>query len=147
MLALAIRRALAHTCVPIVAVRYEFPGRLLAVVSARASLNLVMSFDILEKAINEISDKDWSWWPFLWLRPAQDARMSLPRLAAISLLYGVPFSALVMLALRHIQPFAAQQLFVAAIVFPMMFLLLGSTVVGPMWNRRAERMRIDGRRE
>ena len=100
-----------------------------------------MSFDILEKAINEISDKDWSWWPFLWLRPEKHARMSLRRVTAISLLYGVPFSGLMLLALRRIQGIAAQQQFVAAIVFPMMFLLLGSTVIGPMWNRRAERER------
>ena len=106
-----------------------------------------MSFDILEKAINEISDKDWSWWPFLWLRPAQDARMSLKRVTAISLLYGVPFSGLMMLALRRIDGVAAQQQLVAAIVFPMMFLLVGSTVIGPMWNRRAERLRVRVRSE
>ena len=100
-----------------------------------------MSFDILEKAINEISDKDWSWWPFLWLRPEKHARMSLLRVTALSLLYGVPFSGMMMLALRHIEGVVAQQQFVAAVVFPIMFLLLGSTVIGPMWNRRAERER------
>ena len=32
-----------------------------------------MSLDELEEAVNEITDKDWSWWPFLWLRPAKQA--------------------------------------------------------------------------
>lgn len=99
-----------------------------------------MSLDVFEKAINEISDKDWSWYPFLWLRPEQHAKITLARVVAIAVLYGLPMSGVMCLALRHLAPASPQQLFAAAVTFPLMFLFLGSVVVGPMWNRRAVRV-------
>ena len=117
---------------------------MLALAALSRSYKRRMSFDILEKAINEISDKDWSWWPFLWLRPEKHDRFSLRRVVAIAILYGLPCSGLVCLLLRRLAPhapYATQALFAAALVFPLMFLFIGSVVVGPMWNRRAARIR------
>lgn len=99
-----------------------------------------MSLDVFEKAINEISDKDWSWFPFLWLRPEQHTKITLTRVVSIAVLYGLPMSGVMCLALRQLAPATSQQLFAAAITFPLMFLFLGSVVVGPMWNRRASRL-------
>ncbi|MDB4946702.1 MAG: hypothetical protein JWP97_6236 [Labilithrix sp.] len=99
-----------------------------------------MIVDNLEKAINEISDKDWNWWPFLWLRPDPGSRLSLGRLSVVAVLYGLPISMVVGLLTRRFgSPPAAFPLVLAG--FPMLLLFVGSVIVAPMWNRRAERLR------
>ncbi len=101
-----------------------------------------MSIDVLEKAINEVSDKDWSWWPFLWLRPEKHAQLSLVRVAAISVLYGAPCGGLTSIALALLAPEARAHAAVFAVAFPMMLFFVASVFVSPMWNRRAERLRV-----
>jgi hypothetical protein len=106
-------------------------------------LHWLMPTNPLEDAVNELSDKDWSWWPFLWMRPEKHAPLSLPRVSVLALLYGVPSSLLLALvASRQPEhaPTAAESTFAFA-VFPLLFLFIGSVVVAPMWNRRAERLR------
>ena len=103
----------------------------------------------LEEAVNELTDKDWSWWPFLWLRPEKHAPLSLARVASLSLLYGVPASVLMALVANlHPEhaPSMAESVFAIA-VFPLLFLFIGSVLVAPMWNRRAERMRGNASRQ
>ncbi len=100
-----------------------------------------MSLELLEKVVNEVSDKDLSWWPFLWLRPEKDADFSLKRLVSFALLYGLPSGALfsLVIAFGHPEARSAAPMLVGA--FPLLLLFFGSVVVGPMWNRRAERLR------
>ena len=96
--------------------------------------------DQLEAAVNEVSDKDWSWWPFLWLRPAKEAHLSLGRIASISVLYGLPASVLSELAIKLQYAGSVPELVGIGLFFPMAFLFFGSVVVAPMWNRRAGRL-------
>ncbi len=93
----------------------------------------------LERAVNEVSDKDWNWWPFLWLRPAQHERLSLRRLASMAVLYGLPLGGVLALALGRTEA-RAQAPFVLALV-PLFMFFLASVIIGPMWNRRAARLR------
>ena len=94
--------------------------------------------ETLEKAINEVTDKDWSWWPFLWLRPDPHERLTLPRLAVVALLFGLPCGVLVATALSVAGQNAHSTFVVAA--FPMLLFFVATALVGPMWNRRAERL-------
>ena len=99
-----------------------------------------MSIDRLEEVVNEVSDRDWSWWPFLWLRPKQDAHLSLGRMMSLSVLYGVPSSILMGFGITlQRTPSMAELMFTGA-AFPLLFLFTGSVVVAPMWNRRADRL-------
>lgn len=100
-----------------------------------------MNFDQLEHAINTMSDKDWSWWPFLWLRPEPHARFSMRRLAAVSVLYGLPVGLLSALLIYRFAPEAHAAIPMVVAAFPLLFLFVGSVVVAPMWNRRAVRLR------
>ena len=97
--------------------------------------------DRLEDVINDVSDRDWSWWPFLWLRPEKTAHLSLTRILSLSVLYGVPASVLMGLAVHVLRAPSTPELLFTAFAFPMLFLLTGSAVVAPMWNRRADRLR------
>ena len=98
-------------------------------------------FDVLEEAVNEVSDRDGSWWPFLWMRPEKHARLALRRLVSLALLNGLPAGGLLALSLSMVDPDArgSAPFFVA--VFPLLLLFVGSVVVAPMWNRRAARLR------
>ena len=44
--------------------------------------------DKLEKLMNWLSDMDWSWWPFLFLRPRKDEVMTNLIVLKISLCSG-----------------------------------------------------------
>src|SRR5262245_46931774 len=114
--------------------------------AARDSFRGRMSLDVFERAINEITDKDWSWWPFVWLRPHKHMDLSLLRLGSIALLYGLPCSGVLAIAVALAQPEARAGVPMIVVGFPLLFLLLGTLVVGPMWNRRAARLRARIRR-
>lgn len=45
--------------------------------------------DEVERFLNWLSDKDAEWWPFLFMRPDRDQRMSNLRVLALAILYGV----------------------------------------------------------
>jgi hypothetical protein len=100
-----------------------------------------MDLEQLEEAVNEVSDKDWCWWPFLWLRPEKHAVFSLARIVSLSALYGVPLSLLMVLGLFLFGAPSDQELVLTSASFPLQFLFIGSLVVAPMWNRRANRLR------
>jgi len=96
--------------------------------------------DLFERAINEISDKDWSWWPFLWLRPQKHEPIALRRLIAMALLYGVPCAGLLCLSVSMVQPHMQRAATMIGLCAQMFFLFMTSAIIGPMWNRRAERL-------
>lgn len=100
--------------------------------------------DKLEAAVNDLSDKDWSWWPFLWLRPEKHHRLPLTRIALLSLLYGAPLAVLLEVGIKAQYAASTTELVATAGFFPLMLLVAGSFVVAPMWNRRAQRLRARG---
>jgi hypothetical protein len=100
-----------------------------------------MSIEAFEEGINEISDQDRNWWPFLWLRPTKDRELTLARLVLIAVLYGLPVGALGGLGMTLARPEMREGALVVAFAFPLTCLLFATTVVGPMWNRRAQRLR------
>ena len=104
-----------------------------------------VSLDHFEEAVNEISDRESSWWPFLWLRPAKHAELSLTRIALLSVLYGLPCSALMSVVLSVCRPSVPSEIVTTAFAFPLLFLFCGSVIVAPMWNRRAARVRARAR--
>lgn len=97
--------------------------------------------DKLETAVNDLSDSNWSWWPFLWLRPEKHDRLPLTRVALLSLLYGVPLAALLEIGIKAQYAPSTTELVATAAFFPSFLLVAGSFVVAPMWNRRAQRLR------
>lgn len=49
----------------------------------------------IEDIANYLTDMDWGWWPFSFLRPAKNVEMTAGRVFKISLYYG-PFTGLLM---------------------------------------------------
>lgn len=100
--------------------------------------------DKLEAAVNDVSDNNWSWWPFLWLRPEKHDRLPLTRVALLSVLYGVPLTVLLEVGIKAQYKASITELVATALVFPLLLLVSGSAIVAPMWNRRAVRLRARG---
>lgn len=97
--------------------------------------------DNLEAAVNDLSDNDWSWGPFLGLRPGKHERLPFTRVALLSAFYGIPLAALLELGIKAQYAASTTELVATAAFFPLLSLVVGSVVVAPMWNRRAERLR------
>lgn len=100
-----------------------------------------MSLDAFEEAVNEISDTDWTWWPWLWLRPKKAEPLTLARVVAMAILYGAPLSGISAICLGCVSAEARAYAPFAMLGYPLAFLFLGSVIMAPMWNRRAERER------
>lgn len=100
-----------------------------------------MPLDAFERTINAVSDNDSGWWPFLWLRPHRHVPLSLSRLAMMSVLYGAPVGTLLSLGFATYYPSEKVMAPLLAIAFPVLLLLVTTALIGPMWNRRAQRLR------
>jgi hypothetical protein len=100
-----------------------------------------MSIDVLEAVVNHITDKDGTWWPFVWLRPAKHTKLSLARLASIAFLFGLPFGVLLAIIVSLAFPHARSVGPSLAGGFPLFFFFVSTVLIGPMWNRRAKRLR------
>lgn len=102
--------------------------------------------DELERLANHVNDTDHEWWPFLFLRPDRDERMSSARVALLAALYGVFIGVLVNVGLRLTQ---GGQVGCSPLVFPaatsLGFFAIFRLTFAASWNRRAERLARGGR--
>jgi hypothetical protein len=98
--------------------------------------------DELEQMLNWVSDQDRQWWPFVFLRPEPQKRMSSLRVGAFSLLLGVFFGMLANIAVAlTASPFATRP---DPAVFPLgtalAFFVFFRLTFAYSWNRRAARL-------
>lgn len=99
-----------------------------------------MQHDSFEDAVNDLSDRDSNWWPFLWLRPEKHEELTLLRLIALSILYGLPCGALLGTIARVVGEASTTASIATVVAFPLVCLFAGTVVIAPMWNRRAARL-------
>ncbi len=93
----------------------------------------------LENLANWLNDRDDEWWPFLFMRPAPEERMSSLRVLGLAALYGAPAGALMdawtaLAGRAHLHP-ALVPLIATAALFVVFRLTLACA-----WNRRAARL-------
>lgn len=97
-----------------------------------------------DDAVNELSDQDWAWWPFLWVRPEKHARMSMVRVATMAILFGVPSGALASIVFAVAMRSTWTTVPTGMLCFPLTLFLFGYLVVARAWNRRS--LRVAARR-
>lgn len=101
------------------------------------------TLDKVERFMNDLTDKDFGWYPFVFLRPQPHEFMDTKFLAKISLYYG-PLTGIVMylgvfLGAGDI-PFNLLAALICIIAgIPIFFITYRFTFAIP-WNRRAERL-------
>jgi hypothetical protein len=107
-------------------------------------------FDHVEAMLNWVSDQDLQWWPFLFLRPAQDERLGTRRVAAVSALFGLFFGMLtnVVIVLTNSRAAAGLSVFAlpAWLTLPIatsvLFFAFFRLTFAASWNRRARRLTL-----
>jgi hypothetical protein len=99
--------------------------------------------DELEQMLNWVSDQDRQWWPFVFLRPDPEERMSSRRVAVLSLLLGIFFGMLANVAVALTASPAVPR--PSGFFFPLFtalgFFVFFRATFAYSWNRRAERLR------
>lgn len=97
----------------------------------------------IEKIMNAISDVDWTWWPFLFLRPAKDQFIDNSRLIKISIAFGsitgvLLFFIIFLYKLRNPSGFNfALSIFITWVLFFAAF----KFTFAHFWNLRAGRLK------
>ena len=99
-----------------------------------------MPLDTIERKVNAVADNDASWWPFLWLRPHKHVAFSLERLCMLSLLSGAPAGLFLSVVFAWLFPGHREKAALVALAFPTLLLFAATAIIGPMWNRRANRL-------
>ncbi len=103
-----------------------------------------MNGDGLEQFANYLTDMDREWWPFLFLRPQPEERMSSLRVAALAALYGVLAGLFVNVVLvasgRSNDSFNP---FLFPVGATLGFFVVYRFTFAYFWNRRAARLRRD----
>lgn len=94
--------------------------------------------DSFEQALNWVSDRDVEWWPFVFMRPQVNERMTSSLVATLAVLYGGMIGAMANLAMALLGHR------VGLLLIPV-GLMLGFFAVFRLsfawaWNRRAARL-------
>ncbi|HVR20214.1 MAG TPA: hypothetical protein VMS65_10975, partial [Polyangiaceae bacterium] len=103
--------------------------------------------DEIEGMLNWVNDQDRQWWPFVFLRPEPQARMSSRRVAALSCLHGIFFGMLANVAVAlTTNPSLRPSPFLFPFVTTLGFFAFFRATFAYSWNRRAERLRAKSER-
>lgn len=98
--------------------------------------------DSIEEFMNHLSDLDWGWYPFLFLRPPKNTKMGFIVLAKIALVFGSISGLIIFLfnlaARRH--TFDLGDLLMWVSVGIIFFFIVYALTFAHCWNRRAERL-------
>jgi hypothetical protein len=98
----------------------------------------MLRLDELEEITNTVNDSNGQWWPFVFLRPRPDQRLTTLRVALLALLYGgfvgTLGNLLLLLLGKRMHPAALPVAAIAGcfVLYRFIFALC--------WNRRATRM-------
>ena len=92
-----------------------------------------------ERVANWVNDMDAEWWPFLFMRPPQDRKMTNTRVFALAVLYGV-FAGMMMNAFIALSGKSGQvHVLMLPVVATAMFFVAFRFTLAWAWNRRVDR--------
>jgi hypothetical protein len=96
----------------------------------------------LEDIMNSMTDKDWGWRPFLFLRPRRDEDICNITLLKMAACFG-PLIAALVLVVRFLlrEPISAASAGVCIIACCIAFFVAYKFSFAISWNRRARRLR------
>lgn len=96
-----------------------------------------------DERLNEVSDRDALWGPFVWLRPEKNHCFSVPRVLAIGALLGLSYGMLLnvgIISLCRILGQPLPSLVKVPLLLTAIFFFGFQSTLGPAWNRRARLM-------
>jgi hypothetical protein len=100
----------------------------------------VKTIDRIEAAFNRVSDLDWLWQPFLFVRPKQTQRFSFWRVLLCGVIVTVVAPGLVMLLRVAMNRPVFFEWVIYFVVASLVFTCAFFGIVAYFWNRRATRL-------
>jgi hypothetical protein len=97
-------------------------------------------FDHVEAMLNWVSDQDLQWWPFLFLRPAQNERFGTRRVAAVSNIVMVLMNSR---AASELGVLALPPWLTLPLATSVLFFAFFRVTFAASWNRRARRLAVN----
>lgn len=106
--------------------------------------------DIIMKTINRIHDSDWSWYPFLKLKPQEDELITTKHAVRYTAQYGLLYFVLLFVMVAYFYSternfFGIEDFWIAILyvfVFFLTFVFLAyKFIIAPSWNYRARKLR------
>src|SRR4051812_32574269 len=94
----------------------------------------------LEQFVNDVSDLDREWGPFVFLRPARTERMTSWRVMALAALYGVMAGMVANLVARMTAEGRGLNVLFFPFAATLGFFVIYRLTFAVCWNRRAERL-------
>lgn len=94
----------------------------------------------IEDFLNRLTDMDWGWWPFLFLRPLQDELIDTRRVAKMTLYFGPMFSIILIFYSAMRGPVSLADALATAIYMCVFFFVWYRLTFAVAWNRRARRL-------
>jgi hypothetical protein len=108
------------------------------------------SMERWDDKLNELSDTDWGWFPFLFLRPQKQSEMDIPFLIKLTLFFsphGAIFFGLMFWVFYRFGVFPNSFLMpffvLTFILYNIAFFLSYQWIVAPAWNRRARKLQAE----
>jgi hypothetical protein len=98
-------------------------------------------FDLITQFHNWLSDKDFIWWPFSFLRPAADVEMTLKLTSLMTVCFGgLSYLFFTIFAVMN-NLFTIESSFVTFVSCFGGFFIWFNSVTRPLWNRRARQLK------
>ena len=108
--------------------------------SLRARFHTVLRH--AEAAANDVTDSQAPWWPFAFLRPLPEERLSSARVALLAVLQGLPVGLFLIVIDSAARRWAGTHQLTAFLVgVCAAVFLVNRLTLAYFWNRRAERLR------
>jgi hypothetical protein len=97
--------------------------------------------DKTEDFMNLLTDSDWGWYPFVFLKPSKKSYMTTPFVLKASLLYA-PTYVFAITFLMYIRGFPIDlvSLIIYTVCFTFIFFVCYRLTFAVYWNRRAKRL-------
>jgi len=92
--------------------------------------------------MNKLTDMDWGWWPFLFLRPAKTEYMTSKIVLKMSLYYGFTYGIFIyILTIPSIQEFNIVEAFIFLLIMPIIFFIIYRVTFAYFWNLRVDKLK------
>ena len=93
--------------------------------------------------MNSLTDKDWGWWPFLFLRPRKEADIDNVLLLKMACCFGPLVTAFVLFVRFTLrEPITTASAGVCVVGCSIAFFIGYKLTFAIFWNRRARRLRL-----
>ena len=96
----------------------------------------------MQKFMNKLTDMNWGWWPFLFLRPKKTEYMTSKIVAKMSLYYGLTYGFFIyIITIPKMEKFNMLEALIFLLIVCIAFFIIYRLSFAYFWNRRVDEIR------